>query len=132
MGSRADTNLLLISFDQWRGDWADPGAPVLPLLALQQLAREGWSARRCYTSSPHCVPARMSWLTGLDPSQLGVTRNADVSLPADAPSLVRDLQQRGWHTAVVAKPIGPAISRPRIYARTARSLTNLALIRPVL
>ena len=103
MGSRADTNLLLISFDQWRGDWADPGAPVLQLPALQSLASEGWSARRCYTSSPHCVPARMSWLTGLDPSQLGVTRNADVSLPADAPSLVRDLQQRGWHTAVVGK-----------------------------
>ena len=103
MGSGADTNLLLISFDQWRGDWADPGAPVLPLPALQQLARAGWSARRCYTSSPHCVPARMSWLTGLEPSQLGVTRNADVSLPADAPSLVRDLQQRGWHTAVVGK-----------------------------
>ena len=103
MGSGADTNLLLISFDQWRGDWADPGAPVLPLPALQQLAQEGWSARRCYTSSPHCVPARMSWLTGLEPSQLGVTRNADVSLPADAPSLVRDLQQRGWHTAVVGK-----------------------------
>ena len=103
MGSRADTNLLLISFDQWRGDWADPGAPVLQLPALQSLASEGWSARRCYTSSPHCVPARMSWLTGLEPSQLGVTRNADVSLPADAPSLVRDLQHRGWHTAVVGK-----------------------------
>lgn len=103
MGSGADTNLLLISFDQWRGDWADPGAPVLSLPALQQLAQEGWSARRCYTSSPHCVPARMSWLTGLEPSQLGVTRNADVSLPADAPSLVRDLQHRGWHTAVVGK-----------------------------
>ena len=97
------TNLLLISFDQWRGDWADPAAPVLSLPALQGLAQEGWSARRCYTSSPHCVPARMSWLTGLEPSQLGVTRNADVSLPGDAPSLVRDLRQRGWYTAVVGK-----------------------------
>ena len=67
------------------------------------MAREGWSARRCYTSGPQCVPARMSWLTGLEPSQLGVTRNADVSLPADAPSLVRELRQKGWHTAVVGK-----------------------------
>ena len=40
--------------DQWRGDWADPAAPVLSLPALQSLAREGWSARRCYTSSPQC------------------------------------------------------------------------------
>ena len=103
MGSETDTNLLLISFDQWRGDWADPNAPVVSLPALEHLARHGWSASRCYTSSPHCVPARMSWLTGLEPSQLGVTRNADVSLPADAPSLVRDLRQRGWTTAVLGK-----------------------------
>ena len=103
MGSGTKTNLLLISFDQWRGDWADPKAPVVSLPALYGLAKEGWTAQRCYTSSPHCVPARMSWLTGLEPSQLGVTRNADVSLPADAPSLVRDLRRRGWTTAVVGK-----------------------------
>ena len=103
MGAETDTNLLLISFDQWRGDWGDPWAPVVALPALESLAKAGWSARRCYTSSPHCVPARMSWLTGLAPSQLGITRNADVSLPADAPSLVRDLRRRGWHTAVVGK-----------------------------
>ena len=81
---------------------------MLPLPALEQLASEGWSARRCYTSSPHCVPARMSWLTGLEPSQLGVTRNADVSLPADAPSLVRDLRRRAGTPPWWAKPIGPA------------------------
>ena len=103
MTTATKANLLLISFDQWRGDWADPDSPVLQLPALESMAREGWSARRCYTSSPHCVPARMSWLTGLEPSQLGVTRNADVSLPPDAPSLVRELRQKGWHTAVVGK-----------------------------
>ena len=103
MGTRVNTNLLLISFDQWRGDWSDPNAPTLPLPALFNLARTGWYAKRCYTSSPHCVPARMSWLTGLAPSQLGITCNADVSLPADAPSLIRDLRHQGWHTAVVGK-----------------------------
>ena len=102
MGSETDTNLLLISFDQWRGDWADPNAPVVSLPALEHLARHGWSASRCYTSSPHCVPARMSWLTGLEPSQLGVTRNADVSLPADAPSRARFTPTR-LTTAVVGK-----------------------------
>ena len=103
MGYGPNTNLLLISFDQWRGDWADPISPVLHLPALQNLASDGWSARRCYTSSPHCVPARMSWLTGLAPSQLGVTRNADVSLPGDAPSMIRLLRDKGWETAVIGK-----------------------------
>ena len=102
--TRSDpANLLLITFDQWSGDWGDPYSPVVSLPGLQRLAKRGWTARRCYTSSPHCVPARMSWITGLEPSQLGVTRNADVSLPADAPSLIRPLQEQGWHTALVGK-----------------------------
>ena len=96
-------NLLLITFDQWRGDWGDSHDPVVVLPALQQLAAEGWSAQRCITASPHCVPARMSWITGLQPSQLGITRNSDVSLPNDAPSVVRPLQKLGWHTALIGK-----------------------------
>ena len=96
-------NLLLITFDQWRGDWGDPHDPVVDLPALQELAAEGWSAQRCITASPHCVPARMSWITGLQPSQLGVTRNSAVSLPRDAPSVVRPLQELGWHTALIGK-----------------------------
>lgn len=96
-------NLLLISYDQWRGDWGDPWNPVIALPGLKTLARDGWTARRCYTTSPHCVPARFSWLTGLAPSQMGVTRNQSVRLPADAPSIVRDLQAAGWFTALVGK-----------------------------
>jgi choline-sulfatase len=106
-------NLLLITFDQWRGDWGDPWAPVVELPALQGLAQQGFTARRCYTSSPHCVPARLSWLTGLMPSQLGVTRNTSVNLPADAPSLVRELQQQGWHTALVGKTHWTSHASPR-------------------
>ena len=96
-------NLLLITFDQWRGDWGDPYAPVVNLPGITGLAQKGWTARRCYTSSPQCVPARLSWITGLYPSQLGVTRNCPAHLPADAPSLVRELQQKGWRTELVGK-----------------------------
>ena len=96
-------NLLLISFDQWRGDWTDPCTPVVRLPSLQILAKRGVVARRCYTSSPQCVPARLSWLTGLAPSQMGVTRNTVAEAPADAPSLFRTLQQRGWHTELIGK-----------------------------
>ena len=103
MPARNPANLLLVTFDQWRGDWGDPHAPVVQLPALQQLAQQGWTARRCYTSSPQCVPARLSWLTGLAPSQLGVTRNLPVDVPADAPSLVRQLREAGWYTALVGK-----------------------------
>ena len=101
--SQPPANLLLISFDQWRGDWADTSNPVVALPALQKLAKHSLVARRCYTSSPQCVPARLSWLTGLSPSQMGVTRNKAAEAPADAPSLFRELQNRGWHTELIGK-----------------------------
>jgi len=84
------SNWLLISVDQWRGDWLHQTWLQLP--NLQRMARQGWDVRRCYTSSPQCIPARASWLTGLTPGQLGVTANADYTVPADAPSFVRDLR----------------------------------------
>lgn len=95
-------NWLLISFDQWRGDWLDQ--PWLHLPHLKRLAREGWSIPRCYTSSPQCVPARASWLTGLRPSELGVTTNQIYTVPADAPSFVRELRdEAGYTTSLVGK-----------------------------
>ena len=95
-------NWLLISVDQWRGDWLHQGWLDLPY--LRSLCSEGWDVRRCYTSSPQCIPARASWLTGLTPGQLGVTANAIYSVPPDAPSFVRQLRdQHGYCTALVGK-----------------------------
>ena len=95
-------NWLLISFDQWRGDWLHQRWLQLP--TLQRLARQGWDLRRCYTSSPQCIPARASWLTGLRPSDLGVTENRRYTVPADAPSFVRELRdQHGYRTVLVGK-----------------------------
>lgn len=96
-------NLLIITFDQLRGDWVDPKKPVIELPTLFGLMKSSWSARRCYTNSPQCVPARFSWITGLEPSQMGITKNADVNLPINAPSTIRDIQKKGWHTSIVGK-----------------------------
>lgn len=63
----------------------------------------GWTAKKCYTSSPQCVPARLSWITGLWPSEIGITENLPVDLPANSPSIIRDLQQAGWTTGIVGK-----------------------------
>lgn len=92
---------LLVSFDQWRGDWLSQ--PELQLPTLKRLAQTALVPGRCLTASPQCVPARASWLTGLWPSQLGVTRNQPYALPADSPSFVRHLAQAGWHTALIGK-----------------------------
>ena len=95
-------NWLLISFDQWRGDWLLQ--PWLNLPNLKKMAVDGWDVRRCYTSSPQCIPARASWLTGLTPGELGVTTNQIYTVPIDAPSFVRDLRDNfGYHTVLVGK-----------------------------
>ena len=97
------TNLVFITFDQWRGDWGNPLKPIIKLNSLNELAKDGWSAENCYTSSPQCVPARLSWITGLAPSEIGVTKNEPVNLPGDAPSLIRDLKEQGYTTGIVGK-----------------------------
>ena len=100
--SSCSQNWLLISVDQWRGDWLHQEWLELPY--LRRLCSEGWDVRRCYTSSPQCIPARASWLTGLTPGELGVTANAIYSVPPDAPSFVRQLRdQYGYCTALVGK-----------------------------
>ena len=92
---------LLISFDQWRGDWLRQ--PWLRLPHLKRLAKEGWLAERCYTSCPHCVPARASWLTGLPPLELGLASNTSYTVSANASSFVRDLSEAGYSTALIGK-----------------------------
>ena len=39
---REKANLLLITFDQWRGDWGDPTKPVVKLPRIEKIARDGW------------------------------------------------------------------------------------------
>lgn len=94
-------NWLLVSFDQWRGDWWHQS--WLQTRHLRRLVRHSTILDRAYTSSPQCVPARASWLTGLSPQALGVTSNQPFTMPADAPSFVRSLRDAGWHTELVGK-----------------------------
>ena len=95
-------NWLLITFDQWRGDWLHQNWLNVP--SIRQVASQGWDVRRCYTSSPQCIPARASWITGLRPSQLGVTSNQVFTLPSDSPSFVRQLKNfHGYHTRLIGK-----------------------------
>ena len=102
MSNARSQNWLLISFDQWRGDWLHQ--PWLRLPVLQHLAHQGWDLRRCYTSSPQCIPARVSWLTGQSPTSLGLTTNRSYSVSPSAQSFVRQLRdERGYRTVVVGK-----------------------------
>ena len=80
-----------------------PGNLIPHLKTLHEISKNSIVAKRCYTSSPQCVPARFSWLTGLSPSQLGITKNEAAEMPKDAPSCIRELQKSGWYTELIGK-----------------------------
>jgi arylsulfatase A-like enzyme len=96
---------VLIMTDQHRADFsARYGFPVETTPFLDQLARDGADFQRAYTSSPLCVPARESLLTGRFPSAHRVAQNS----VADAASYDRDLidvlGDAGFHRIFVGKP----------------------------
>lgn len=65
-------NVVLVCTDQWRGDALSIlGGHAPRTQFLDQLARSGALATRAYSPAPTCVPARMSLLTGLEPSSHG-------------------------------------------------------------
>ena len=103
MNDKQSENLLIITLDQCRSDWVDNKNSIIKLPSFTELGERGIVFSRCYTTSPQCVPARLSWLTGLQPSQLGVTSNCAAELPSDSPSIIRTLRNQGWYTELVGK-----------------------------
>ena len=96
-------NLLLITFDQLRGDWCNPYQNFIKLPNLRKIARKGTTYTRCYTSSPQCVPARLSWLFGAMPSEVGVTRNEKCSINQNSKTIFSELQKRDIYTEIIGK-----------------------------
>ena len=103
MKARQKKNLIFITFDQLRGDWYGSKRNSLNMPNLERIARRGINIRRCYTSSPQCIPARLSWLTGEKPSRYGITKNTSIRITNDIKSLYRRLRSNGWKTILIGK-----------------------------
>jgi choline-sulfatase len=96
-------NLLILMSDQHnphvlgcRGD------SVVRTPHLDALAASGVSFENTYCQAPICVPARMSFLTGQQPSRTRVWHNTDV-LPSDIPTFAHALGAAGYETALVGR-----------------------------
>ncbi|MBC7235279.1 MAG: sulfatase-like hydrolase/transferase [Chloroflexi bacterium] len=97
-------NILLIMSDEH-----DPavsgcyGDPVARTPHLDALAREGVLFDAFYTTSPLCVPARLSFLSGKYPSHMGVWNN-DCWLPSDdMPTIPHLLNAAGYESYLSGK-----------------------------
>ena len=97
-------NVLFIMSDEH-----DPGVtgcygdPIVETPNLDRLAGEGITFDGCYTTSPLCVPARLSFTAGKYVSHCNAWNNDCRLDPADLATLPRILQEAGYETYLCGK-----------------------------
>ena len=107
-------NIVLITTDQQRYDTLPPYAPAFMRTPhMNHLMRDGITFDRAYSSSPVCVAARASMLTGKSPWKHHILGNQETSRTigreGTLPSLLRGC---GYQTAAVGKMhFGPERTR---------------------
>ncbi|MBL9142515.1 MAG: sulfatase-like hydrolase/transferase [Verrucomicrobiaceae bacterium] len=107
-------DVLVILTDQWSPRYTSWDNPQVRTPHLDGVAKEGMIFDACYTTSPVCMPARVSLLTGLYPHNAGhgIWGNATsyYPKPEDAP-MFQDIKRAGLTTAQIGKThwtAGPA------------------------
>jgi choline-sulfatase len=96
-------NLLMIVADDLSGLYlgaAGDGRGATP--NIDALAHQGTFFERAYCNSPLCTPSRQSFITGLLPHSVGVTR-LETPLPESALTLGNWLGVLGYRTAAIGK-----------------------------
>ena len=78
------------------------GNPEVHTPVLDHLAHHGVRFEHAYTTSPVCVPARFSALSGLYPSRTGCVNNA-TPLPIDVRTAAHYFREAGYLTAFIGK-----------------------------
>jgi arylsulfatase A-like enzyme len=101
-------NILFLMPDQLRWDFLSCyGANFIETPNIDRLANEGVRYERAYSTSPICVPARASLLTGLNAIRNGVTDNGQWLRPDLAACGIHTwpelLNQQGYYTAAIGK-----------------------------
>lgn len=114
----APSDVILVVVDTERADYTTPyGCPLPTTPFLAQLAREGVTFTHMTSSAPWTLPAMYSLMTGLYPTQHGMTHGhegdtAQPVLPDEAVTLAELLQAKGFETfgvntnAVLGKRFG--------------------------
>ncbi len=95
-------DILLFMSDQHGAEYTGyEGCPV-DTPNLNELAQNGVSFSRMYTSCPLCVPARMSFLSGSLPTDIGILTNND-TLADTTPTFLHPLAAAGYETVLAGR-----------------------------
>jgi arylsulfatase len=97
------TNLLLIMTDQWRWDGLGAVGGWVNTPNLDALAEGGTLFENCLTNSPICVPARLSFATGLYPHNTGIWNNVTHDMPIDTETWMQAVRSAGYRTCLIGK-----------------------------
>jgi len=96
-------HILFLLTDQQRADCLGcAGHPLLRTPNIDRLANRGTRFTDCFTTSPLCVPARMSLANGLYPHNSNLW-TGDVTLPLNSDTYMHRLRDNGYRTATIGK-----------------------------
>ena len=96
-------NILLLMTDQQRWDAMGCSGDWVETPNLDRIASEGVQFTNCVTTSPVCIPTRLSLATGLYPHNTGVWNNMNHTMPAETPTWMQAMRDAGYRTSLFGK-----------------------------
>lgn len=99
----ATPNILLLMTDQQRWDAMGCSGNWVQTPNLDRIASEGTRFTNCVTTSPVCIPTRLSLATGLYPHNTGVWNNMNHQMPAETPTWMQAVRDAGYRTSLFGK-----------------------------
>jgi len=96
-------NILFLMTDQCRADALGCMGGSISTPNLDRIASEGVTFTNCISTSPVCVPARLSLATGLYPHNTGVWNNCNHTLAAESPTWMQVVRAAGYRTSLFGK-----------------------------
>lgn len=95
-------DILIFMSDQHAGRIMGHAGADVDTPNLDDLMRCGASFDNAYTPCPLCVPARMSFVSGLSASRTGIMVNAD-TLPDTTPTFLHAMVAAGYETVLIGR-----------------------------
>ncbi len=108
MTDKNKPNLIFIFPDQMRSDFLGCyGADFIKTPNIDSLANDGIRYENTYSSSPVCVPARSSLMTGMDAISNGILSNSPAIRPDHKEAGIKTwpeiLRESGYYTSAIGK-----------------------------
>jgi len=100
---RPKPNILFLMTDQQRWDTVGKDGEWVQTPNIDGIAEGGTLFTQCITTSPVCVPARLSLATGKYPHNTRVWTHQDYTMPANTQNWMREIKRRGYRTSLFGK-----------------------------